>query len=39
MLKMKQFALISSILDIFIPIFRHLNFDNEINDKVIKILV
>ena len=36
---MKQILKISSIFDIFIPIFRHLNFDNEINDKVIKILV
>ena len=28
MLKMKQFALISSILDIFIPIFGHLKINN-----------
>ena len=37
MLKMKQFALISSILDIFIPIFGHLKINNRDYELVNKL--
>ena len=37
MLKMKQFALISSILDIFIPIFGHLKINNIDYELVYKL--